>query len=478
MARCTDFSLPVNGRHKELDYSRPESRAAWNGSKSKIPIWCTIHEAFFVQQAANHMNGQGCPECGKAVYKAKRRKADPVADFRRMHGDSYDYSRMVYENVQTPIEIVCPTHGSFLQKPNVHLNGHGCPECWENRRKAFGRQRNEDFKSTFAERAARVHDGRYAILSPPEGAQDDVLLHCAVHGNFIQKAYSHLDGHGCWQCGQTKTHTQLELATFIENLGIRVEHENRTQLGGLHIDIWAPDQRIGVEYHGSHWHTEDRVGNKHREKYDRSVLANLRLIQVFDFEWAERRPAVENRLRALFGAGDAIGARQCDVVEVPASEANRFFNVHHTQGRGLNSVIAFGLRHQGRLVACMSFGMARFGREGWEILRFASDGRVQGGFSRLLATFVSVKNPSTLWSYCDLRWGDGEVYRRNGFTLDGVTKPDYWYVDKRGQRLSRQMVWDRPEGVTESAWVAQQGYRKTLGVGHQRWVWRAAADLV
>lgn len=480
VAKSTDFSDPVNEKHRSLDYLRPETRAAWNGSKVKVPIWCDIHSEFFVQQPANHMNGQGCPKCGKDVYKAKRQKADPVADFRKVHGDLYDYSRMVYENVQTKIEIVCPTHGPFWQKPNAHLNGHGCPECWETRRKRFGEVRNDEFKATFAERSARVHNGAYAILKLPDHAQDSVVLHCPTHGEFTQKAYSHLDGHGCWSCGQNTNFAELDLAAFVKSLGVEIEHENRTVLGGLHIDIWVPEKNLGVEYHGSFWHTEARIGRKHREKYERAAAAGIRLIQVFDFEWLERRPAVENRLRALIATSDAIGARQCDLREVTPDEARGFFKVTHTQGAGQNPQVAYGLWRDGEMVACMSFGPNRYGKPGWEMFRYASKGRVQGGFSRLLAMFKTAHAPTEIVSYCDLRWGDGSVYRAAGFTLDGITAPDYWYVDKRGcNRLSRYAVRRLLNGRPERQWAEETGHQKVLGVGHQRWVWRSDVhDLV
>lgn len=471
VAKCTSGDL-INAKHVALDYGRPETRAAWNGSKSKIPIWCTAHKEFFVQQAANHMNGQGCPKCGRDIYKEKRRKADPVADFQGVHGDTYDYSRVVYTNVQTPVEIVCREHGPFFQKPNAHLTGQGCPECWENRRKAFGKAKTAGYKASFAERSARVHGGAYALLSLPENSHDIVKLNCPKHGDFEVRAYSHLDGHGCWSCGQNTNFAQLEVAALIEGLGVKIEHENRDVLGGLHIDIWAPEKKIGVEYHGAYWHTEDRVGNKHREKYDRAVKAGVRLVQVFDFEWLGRRSAVENRLRSLFGAGIVAAARKCDLREVSKGEASRFFREFHTQGPGSSPVLAYGLYDGERLAACMSFGMNRFGREGWELLRYASSGRVQGGFSRLLAAFVKDRSPKEISSYCDLRWGDGEVYRANGFELDGVTAPDYFYVDKRGKRISRFAVQQRPKGYTERAWVEEHGYSKVLGVGHQRWIMR------
>lgn len=473
VAKATDFSNPINDKHREIDYSRPESRAGWNGSKVKIPLWCKVHQEFFIQQPANHMNGQGCPKCGAEVFKEKRRKQDPIADFRAIHGDLYDYSRVVYTNVQEKIEIVCPEHGPFWQKPNAHLTGHTCPVCWDNRRRAFGRQRTVEYREAYAERAARVHGGKYAILKAPEDSQDTVELLCPIHGAFEQKAHSHLLGHGCWSCGQNTNFAELEVATFIESLGVRIEHEDRVVLGaGLHIDIWAPERKIGVEYHGLYWHTEDRIGAKHREKYERSVTAGIRLIQIYDYEWLERRGAVENRLRALFSTDKALAARKLNVRETSVKDARAFFKANHTQGGGINPKVAYGLWDDETLVACMSFGEARYGKEGWELLRYASVGRVQGGFSRLLSAFVADHTPTLITSYCDLRWGDGSVYRVNGFDLADVTPPDYCYVDNRGKRIPRQRLQDRPKGQSERDYAEEMGYKKVLGVGHQRWLWK------
>jgi hypothetical protein len=471
VSRATDFSDPKNEKHRTIDYGKPETRAQFNGRYVKVPLWCTVHEEFFEQAPGNHLSlGQGCPKCGKTVYKEKRRKADPVADFRKVHGDIYDYSRVVYENVHTPVEIVCPTHGVFWQKPNSHLTGQGCPHCWENRRKAFGAAKTADYKDNFAERAARIHKGAYAVVVPPEHSHDDVVLNCPKHGDFTQKAFSHLDGHGCPTCGKTTSYAQLDLAEFVASLGVEVVHEDRKVLKGREIDIWVPSHNIGIEYHGLHWHTEDRIGDTHKAKYDLAEAAGIRLIQIYDYEWLERRPAVENRLRSMFSSDAAIGARACEVREVSGGDANRFFAEHHTQGRGQNPIAAYGLYHENLLVACASFGTARYGHEGWELLRFATVGRVQGALGRLLAKFREVKSPESILSYCDLRWGNGTVYERNGFVLDGITVPDYFYVGPNGSRIPRYSARERPQGMTESAWAASKGYRKVVGVGHQRWV--------
>lgn len=468
----TDFSNPLNEKHKNLDYGRPETRAAWNGSKSKIPIWCSTHEEFFTQLAANHRSlGQGCPKCGKQTYKDKRREADPVAKFRAKHGDLYDYSRVVYINNQTPVEIICEAHGPFTQKPLRHLFGDGCPACWGTRRRAFAAARNSDFRVSFAARAAAAHNGAYSIIKAPQEAHDTVVLYCPKHGEFQQKAYSHLDGHGCPACGKIVSYTQRELADFVRGCGVEVQTENRAVLGGLEIDIWVPDKQTGVEYHGSFWHTQARVGNKHREKWERAQKAGVRLIQIFDFEWLERREAVENRLRAMFLREQPVAARACDLRPVAPSEANAFFKRYHTQGACVRPRASYGLWKDDVLVAVMSFGVGRFSADTWELLRYASVGRVAGGFARLFTAFRREHGPDSTVSYCDLRWGDGGVYAANDFVLDGITAPDYWYAAKE-RRVSRYAAQHRPKGQTEREWAEEQGYEKVLGVGHQRWVWR------
>jgi len=474
VAQASDLSNPVNSKHVDLDYSRPETREGWHGRRTKVAIWCNAHAEFFVQQAGNHLNGQGCPKCGSALRTLKKTKADPVADFRRVHGDAYDYSRVAYRNAYTPVEVVCRDHGAFSVRPNAHLRGSGCPLCWQARRKSSGAQRSASFRDEFTERSAQVHGGAYTIVVSPEHAHGDAVLECRKHGEFTQKAYSHLAGHGCPTCGKSTPYAQRDLAAFIEGLGFAVGHDNTSVLLGLHIDIWLPGKGVGVEYHGQYWHTEGRVGGKHRKKWVAAEAAGIRLVQVFDFEWLEQRTIVEDRLRAILGVGPVAYARKCVVREVSAAEARVFLTKHHLAGHAPRTEVAYGLFMGEHMVACAAFGRGRFGKDsGWEILRYASEGRVQGGFSKLFKAFVRRHAPERVVSYCDLRWGDGRMYGASGFTLDGITSPDYWYTDAQGTaRVSRYVAQKRPQGQTERDWAAEHDYQRVLGVGHQRWVWR------
>lgn len=54
---------------------------------------------------------------------------------RAIHGDRYDYSKSVYFNMHSKIEIICPEHGVFWQSAQAHLKGQGCPVCGRQKQK-------------------------------------------------------------------------------------------------------------------------------------------------------------------------------------------------------------------------------------------------------------------------------------------------------------------------------------------------------
>ena len=52
-----------------------------------------------------------------------------IAKARAIHGDKYDYSKVVYVNERATIIIGCPIHGWFNQKAGEHMHGKGCAMC-------------------------------------------------------------------------------------------------------------------------------------------------------------------------------------------------------------------------------------------------------------------------------------------------------------------------------------------------------------
>ena len=69
-----------------------------------------MYDYIFKQAVYHHLNGSGCPICnGGSKYTNK----EFIIKAREVHGDIYDYSRVSYIDKETPVEIICPLHGSF-----------------------------------------------------------------------------------------------------------------------------------------------------------------------------------------------------------------------------------------------------------------------------------------------------------------------------------------------------------------------------
>ena len=59
-----------------------------------------------------------------------------VAKFKKVHGDSFDYSKVEFEGLTSKVIIICPDHGEFYQQPRLHLRGsNGCKTCIQLRKK-------------------------------------------------------------------------------------------------------------------------------------------------------------------------------------------------------------------------------------------------------------------------------------------------------------------------------------------------------
>ena len=99
-------------------------------NKTDVIIECVIHGKFN-QQPNRHLNGCGCPKCGRnSIVDSKRSNTEQfINNAKHVHGSVYDYSMVNYIDHKTPVTIICKIHGQFKQKPIVHNAGCGCPIC-------------------------------------------------------------------------------------------------------------------------------------------------------------------------------------------------------------------------------------------------------------------------------------------------------------------------------------------------------------
>jgi Zn ribbon nucleic-acid-binding protein len=206
-------------------------------SGTKVSITCNLHGDFF-QTPASHLSGRGCPKCGrdKRALSKTLTTHEFIEKAIKIHGNVYYYLNVVYLTARSKISITCNIHGDFLQTPNSHLSGHGCPKCGKDKL-ASSLSSNT---SEFIEKANQIHGNKYSYLNVNYTNSDTkVSITCNLHGDFLQTPEGHLSGAGCPRCGMlakikslsSNTSEFIQKATLIHDSLYTYENVNYISSG-------------------------------------------------------------------------------------------------------------------------------------------------------------------------------------------------------------------------------------------------------
>ena len=122
--RQSNFFKKVYEVHGDrYDYSN----TIYTNRRNNIDVICKKHGKFTIR-AGNHLYGkQGCSKCyGNETSNNK----SFIKKSKNIHNNKYDYSKVEYVNNKTPVNIICPIHGVFPQRPDAHIiQKQGCNVC-------------------------------------------------------------------------------------------------------------------------------------------------------------------------------------------------------------------------------------------------------------------------------------------------------------------------------------------------------------
>jgi very-short-patch-repair endonuclease len=234
--------------------------------RTKVIITCKKH-GDFEQLPQNHINGSGCPKCGtqKNIVSQKLTKNEFINKANSVHNNIYDYSLVDYVNNVTKIKIICKKHGVFKQTPTIHFKGSGCPKC------AGKNVSNLEF----IQKAIAVHGNKYNYSQTKYvSARNKIKIGCEKHGQFFQRAFDHLAGHGCPKCKES--FGERKIREYLEINKIMFEKEKKfdkcRNKNHLLFDFYLPEKNILIEYDGEqHFKPINFFGGKHTHK---KVLIN------------------------------------------------------------------------------------------------------------------------------------------------------------------------------------------------------------
>jgi hypothetical protein len=479
----------INNSNRKHNNKYNYSLVNYINNSIPVTIVCPIHGEF-KQRPSKHVYGQGCKQCGR--IKTSDHQSIGLSGFikkaKEKHGGTYDYSKVNYINYKTPINIICSTHGEFMQLPSNHLSGKGCKYCGKTAKMdtkmfidkskgIYGDEYNYDkvdyvdsttpvtilcpehgeFETTpnnfimkergcsycysrifdtksFITKTKLIHGNKYNYDKVDYvDSTTPVTILCPEHGEFNIRADSHRSGHGCRGCSNSISNIEKEVVSFIDSLNINFIENDRTLLDGKELDIYIPSKNIAIEFNGLYWHSDLFIDKHyHLNKTNNCEKLGIQLIHIFEDEWLYKQDIVKSRLRNILGLTTSkIYGRKCDIKEVTTKDKGEFLNDNHIQGT-IGSKINLGLYYKDELISLMTFGKRpMLNNCEYELIRFCNklDTSVIGGASKLLKYFIRNYNPNEIISYADRRWSNGGMYEKLGFDKLKLNQPSFFIIE-------------------------------------------------
>jgi hypothetical protein len=220
----------------KFDYSKT------NYSRSGVPviITCRVH-GDFTQTPYGHLDTRTKEHCPKCSPKSIRTYDDFVEAAKKVHGDKYDYSDVIYSNMHSRITIGCPIHGDFIQLAQSHLKRSGCRACRKSGYSAIALEwitsimRNEGIHIQHAENGGEFsifHEGRKIVV---DGYCAETNTIYEFHGDFF---------HGNPERFSPNDVNPLTKMTYGELYQNTIEREAiLIKLGYKVVTIWEKDYK-------------------------------------------------------------------------------------------------------------------------------------------------------------------------------------------------------------------------------------------
>ena len=211
------------------------------------------------------------------------------------------------------------------------------------------------------------------------------------------------------------------------------------------------------------------------DKYINGEDVGYRKFIIDEYEWNNNSDLIKEMILQRIGkANKIIGARKCSIVQITnKEEEKKFFDRNHISGyTGSQYCVALKDNINGNIISMLSMRKPLQHSGKIEIARFANERgyNVQGGFSKLfkytIDNFCKQNNYKSIISYCDLKYGEGNVYNKSGFKLlKDNTGISYWYTD--GKDKWNRFKFRAQDGLTEKQFAQKHNVYPIYGLGNK-----------
>ena len=221
---------------------------SYSNSYTKIKHKCKKGH-IYLQRPNDHLRNNSCPYCAKNIKKT------PKQYYTECKEKCLDLPIEHYVNIETKIKHKCKKGHIYLQRPNEHLRGQGCPKCYQ---KSLHTYRNE-WKTLNLDKP---------ISNTYVDNKHKLLFKCNK-GHVYEQLPNQHKFYGCPICNES--HGEKYIRNYLDKSNIFYEAQktfnglkDKTYLS---YDFYLPKYNILIEYQGiQHYKPKDYFGGEEQFK--------------------------------------------------------------------------------------------------------------------------------------------------------------------------------------------------------------------
>lgn len=180
--------------------------------RDKVIIICPVHGEFqqdYLHHVQRSCNCKKCADIEKGL-QSRMTLSDFIEKASKVHNNKYNYDKVDYISSKDKIIITCPIHGDFIQAPNLHLFGEGCPKCKKEKISEISKYDT----STFIKKCKEIYGDIYTYENTIyTDSRSPVIITCPIHGDFQITASSFLNRKkGCTYCANEKYNERRKIS--------------------------------------------------------------------------------------------------------------------------------------------------------------------------------------------------------------------------------------------------------------------------
>jgi len=138
-------------------------------------------------------------------------------------------------------------------------------------------------------------------------SSEKVYWICSNGHQWMASISNRMKGNMCKLCRSSIGETQISNFILKKDLNLKIDRNTSLPLEGKEIDIYIPELKVGIEYNGMYWHSDQIIfknrGLKsydyHKSKLDLANKKGISLLFVWEDDWNEKNELVQSAIERV-----------------------------------------------------------------------------------------------------------------------------------------------------------------------------------